>query len=233
MHLKPRSTRLIFAAVACIIFMAAPFVITITSIRAGSTNCGSWTYPVQNSGSECYNALTSAFRIAFFVGVVGLAVPIIYLIEGRQHGHENGLIRGSNCMRQCCDEGIHPCQVPSAKRGERRPWVWYSGGGNRRRKVSPAALSGRSSPSGQHPAVLIGPIVLALDGLLAAGVLTATILHGNGPLVTVVWIAWLALFARMIWKGVNWADTFFVVTSRRMLLVEVRSGRSRCCRSSR
>ena len=71
----------------------------------------------------------------------------------------------------------------------------------------------------QHPAVLIGPIVLALDGLLAAGVLTATILHGNGPLVTVVWIAWLALFARMIWKGVNWADTFFVVTSRRMLLV--------------
>ncbi len=71
----------------------------------------------------------------------------------------------------------------------------------------------------QHPAVLIGPSVLALDGLLAAGVLTATILHGNGSLVTVVWIAWLALFARMIWKAVNWADTFFVVTSRRMLLV--------------
>ena len=71
----------------------------------------------------------------------------------------------------------------------------------------------------QHPAVLIGPSVLALDGLLAAGVLTATILHGNGPLVIVVWIAWLVLFARMIWKAINWAVTFFVVTSRRMLLV--------------
>jgi membrane protein YdbS with pleckstrin-like domain len=71
----------------------------------------------------------------------------------------------------------------------------------------------------QHPAILIGPSVLALDGLLAAVVLTATAVHGNGPLVTAVWIAWLVLFARMIWKVIDWAGTFFVVTSQRMLLV--------------
>jgi uncharacterized membrane protein YdbT with pleckstrin-like domain len=60
--------------------------------------------------------------------------------------------------------------------------------------------------------------VLALDGLLVAGVLTATVLRGNGPLVTVVWIVWLVLFARMIWKAIDWAVTFFVVTSHRMPL---------------
>jgi hypothetical protein len=92
MHLKVGSTRLIVWAVACVIFMVAPFVIAITSIRVGSTNCGSWNYPELNSGSECYNALTSAFRIAFAVGVVGLVVPIIYLIRGRQDGQNNGLL---------------------------------------------------------------------------------------------------------------------------------------------
>ena len=70
----------------------------------------------------------------------------------------------------------------------------------------------------RHPAVLIGPSVLALAGLLAAGVLTATILHGNHVLVYAVWIGWLVLFGRMVWKAVNWAVDFFVVTSHRILL---------------
>jgi uncharacterized membrane protein YdbT with pleckstrin-like domain len=34
----------------------------------------------------------------------------------------------------------------------------------------------------------------------------------------VVWIAWLVLFARMIWKAIDWAVTFIVVTPQRMLL---------------
>jgi membrane protein YdbS with pleckstrin-like domain len=71
----------------------------------------------------------------------------------------------------------------------------------------------------QHPAVLIGPSVLTLAGPVAAGVLTATVLHGNEPLVTVVWIASLALLIRMIWKAMNWAVTLFVVSSQRMLLL--------------
>ena len=70
----------------------------------------------------------------------------------------------------------------------------------------------------RHPAVLIGPGVLALAGLLAAGVLTATVLHGNQALIYAVWIGWLVLFGRMIWKAINWAVDFFVVTSHRILL---------------
>jgi uncharacterized membrane protein YdbT with pleckstrin-like domain len=70
----------------------------------------------------------------------------------------------------------------------------------------------------RHPAILIGPSLLTLGGLIVAGVLTATVLHGNGALVTVVWVAWLVLFVRMIWKAVNWAVDFFVVTSHRILL---------------
>jgi hypothetical protein len=216
MHLKVGSTRLIVAAVACVIFMAAPFVIAITSIRAGSTNCGSWNYPEPNSGPECYHALTSFFRIAFAVGIAGIAVPIIYLIRGRQHG---SLLQGLAAF-------------PSVVM---RLFSFISN------LVGRQARDGRDAATGQtgaadvdqyllaheqqviavrrHPAVLIGPSVLALDGLLVAGALTATILHGNGPIVTVLWIAWLVLFARMIWKAIDWVGTFFVVTSQRMLLV--------------
>jgi membrane protein YdbS with pleckstrin-like domain len=70
----------------------------------------------------------------------------------------------------------------------------------------------------RHPAVLIGPSILTLAGLLAAAVLSTTVLHSNGALVAVVWLAWLVLFVRMIWKTINWAVTFFVVTSHRILL---------------
>jgi len=70
----------------------------------------------------------------------------------------------------------------------------------------------------KHPAILIGPAIEALGGLLVAAVLSATILRGNSTLTFVVWIAWIFLFLRMVWKTVNWAVDFFVVTSQRMLL---------------
>jgi uncharacterized membrane protein YdbT with pleckstrin-like domain len=60
--------------------------------------------------------------------------------------------------------------------------------------------------------------LLALAGLLAAAVLSATILHNYGVLAVVVWLAWLALFVRLIWKAINWAVDYFVVTSHRILL---------------
>jgi membrane protein YdbS with pleckstrin-like domain len=69
----------------------------------------------------------------------------------------------------------------------------------------------------RHPALLIGPSLLALAGLLAAAVLSATVLHSNAILSAVVWIAWFALFARLVWKTINWAVDFFVVTSHRIL----------------
>jgi membrane protein YdbS with pleckstrin-like domain len=69
----------------------------------------------------------------------------------------------------------------------------------------------------RHPAVLIGPSALAVGGLLVAGILSATLLRANG-LLWVVWIAWVALVANLIWKAVNWAVDYFVVTSERILL---------------
>jgi uncharacterized membrane protein YdbT with pleckstrin-like domain len=68
----------------------------------------------------------------------------------------------------------------------------------------------------QHPAVLIGPSALALGGLLVAGVLSATVIHG--VLDAIIWIAWGLLFLRLVWKVFNWSVDYFVVTSERLLL---------------
>jgi uncharacterized membrane protein YdbT with pleckstrin-like domain len=68
----------------------------------------------------------------------------------------------------------------------------------------------------QHPAVLIAPSFQALGGLLVAGVLSATVVHG--VLGAIMWLAWLLLFLRLVWKTMNWAVDYFVVTSERLLL---------------
>ncbi len=68
----------------------------------------------------------------------------------------------------------------------------------------------------QHPAVLIPPSALTLAGLLAAGILNATVLHGTAGMV--LWLAWLVLLLRLIWKALNWSVDYFVVTSERLLL---------------
>jgi len=68
----------------------------------------------------------------------------------------------------------------------------------------------------QHPAVLIPPSAVALGGLLIAGILNAIYIHGKFALV--LWIAWLILFLRLIWKVLNWSVDYFVVTSERLLL---------------
>jgi len=68
----------------------------------------------------------------------------------------------------------------------------------------------------QHPAVLIAPSAQALGGLLLVAVLSATIVHG--VLGAILWIGWGVLFLRLIWKTLNWAVDYFVVTSERLLL---------------
>ena len=68
----------------------------------------------------------------------------------------------------------------------------------------------------QHPAVLIPPSAAALGGLLVAGILSATIVHGL--LAGIIWLAWLVLLLRLLWKAVNWSVDYFVVTSERLLL---------------
>ena len=89
----------------------------------------------------------------------------------------------------------------------------------------PAAVSKYLLPNEQqvihtrrHPAILIGPSLLTLAGLLVAALLSATVLRGYGAMITVIWVAWLVLFGWMIWNVINWAVDYFVVTSHRILL---------------
>jgi uncharacterized membrane protein YdbT with pleckstrin-like domain len=68
----------------------------------------------------------------------------------------------------------------------------------------------------QHPAVLISPSAQALGGLLVAGIVTATLVHGL--MAKIIWVAWLLLLLRLVWKAINWSVDYFVVTSERLLL---------------
>jgi uncharacterized membrane protein YdbT with pleckstrin-like domain len=69
-----------------------------------------------------------------------------------------------------------------------------------------------------HPAVLLRPVAEVLGGLALAGVLSVTVVHGNGVVLLVIWIAWLVLVARLLYKIYEWLEDYFVVTSQRLLL---------------
>ncbi len=70
----------------------------------------------------------------------------------------------------------------------------------------------------QHPAVLIMPILEVLVGLAIAGWLSEAAAHGNGAVILVIWILWGIVFLRLVVKVIEWVQTYFVVTSQRMLL---------------
>jgi len=70
----------------------------------------------------------------------------------------------------------------------------------------------------QHPAVLIRPIFEVLVGLAIAGWLSNSLAHGNGTVILVIWILWVLLLIRLAVKVFEWTETYFVVTSQRMLL---------------
>ena len=69
----------------------------------------------------------------------------------------------------------------------------------------------------KHPAVLIGPIAIALAGLLIALVLGTTVLRAshNGILVLVLIAVGLLLY--LGYRTWEWSEDYFVVTSDRML----------------
>jgi uncharacterized membrane protein YdbT with pleckstrin-like domain len=69
-----------------------------------------------------------------------------------------------------------------------------------------------------HPAILLPSAGWAVLGLLVAGLLSATILRDNHLLLAIVWLAWAVLLLRLIWKAVNWAVDYFVITSQRLML---------------
>jgi uncharacterized membrane protein YdbT with pleckstrin-like domain len=69
-----------------------------------------------------------------------------------------------------------------------------------------------------HPAVLIRPVAEVLGGLALAGLLSTTVARGYGILMLIIWVAWLILVARLLYKVYCWLEDYFVVTSQRLLL---------------
>jgi len=86
------------------------------------------------------------------------------------------------------------------------------------RYLLPQERSGRVITVRKHPAVLVVPIAVTVAGLVGAFLLSATLLRTNAPLRDVVWILWIGLALYLIWKAVNWAVDYFVVTSQRIML---------------
>jgi membrane protein YdbS with pleckstrin-like domain len=70
----------------------------------------------------------------------------------------------------------------------------------------------------RHPAVLLSASAQAIGGLLVAAVISAVFLHGDTVFEGIVWALWLVLLARLVWRTVNWAVDYFVITSERILL---------------
>jgi membrane protein YdbS with pleckstrin-like domain len=70
----------------------------------------------------------------------------------------------------------------------------------------------------RHPAVLLPASAYAVGGLLAAFILSATLLRGHTTLIWIVWGLWAVLMVRLIWQAINWAVDYFVITSKRILL---------------
>src|SRR5215472_12117313 len=71
----------------------------------------------------------------------------------------------------------------------------------------------------RHPAVLLVPSAQAVGGLLVAAVVSSTVLRGHSPLFAgIVWAGWVVLLVNLIWKAINWAVDYFVITSERILL---------------
>jgi membrane protein YdbS with pleckstrin-like domain len=69
----------------------------------------------------------------------------------------------------------------------------------------------------KHPAVLIGPIAIALAGLLIALVLGTTVLRSSHSGILVLVLAVVGLLFYLGFKAWEWSEDYFVVTSDRML----------------
>jgi membrane protein YdbS with pleckstrin-like domain len=71
----------------------------------------------------------------------------------------------------------------------------------------------------KHPAVLLGPIVIALGGILVALVLMTTIFAHSHQAITVLVVICAVLLLYLGFKVWEWSLDYFVVTSERMLEV--------------
>lgn len=71
-----------------------------------------------------------------------------------------------------------------------------------------------------HPAVLLRPVAEVLGGLALAMVLTLVLFSHNGIALLVIWLLWLILVSRLLYKIYCWLEDYFVVTSQRLLLTK-------------
>ena len=62
------------------------------------------------------------------------------------------------------------------------------------------------------------PIFWALLGLAIAGWLSNSLAHGNGYVILAIWVLWGIVFLRLVVKAIEWGETYFVVTSKRLVL---------------
>jgi membrane protein YdbS with pleckstrin-like domain len=69
----------------------------------------------------------------------------------------------------------------------------------------------------KHPAVLLGPISVALGGVLVALVLGTTVFIHNGQAIIVLVIGAVILLLYLAFKTWEWSADYFAVTSDRML----------------
>ncbi len=69
-----------------------------------------------------------------------------------------------------------------------------------------------------HPAVLIRPVAEVLGGLALAGLLSTTLARQSGTALLVIWLLWLVLVIRLLYKIYVWLEDYFVVTSQRLIL---------------
>ena len=67
-----------------------------------------------------------------------------------------------------------------------------------------------------HPAILIRPVAETLGGLAVAG-LISTLIHISSSVLLVVWLLWLILVIRLLFRIYQWLEDYFVVTSARLL----------------
>ncbi len=70
----------------------------------------------------------------------------------------------------------------------------------------------------KHLAILLRPVIFTVTGLILAAVLTGFARH-NGTAVLIIWLLWLIPLGYLIVAVIEWTDSYFIVTSQRMMLI--------------
>src|SRR5215472_6450190 len=70
-----------------------------------------------------------------------------------------------------------------------------------------------------HPAVVVGPVALAVAGLVTAIVLSVSGGFSHDARL-IVWLVWGLLMLYLLFRATGWAVSYFVITSERLLVVK-------------